>query len=170
MLFKLIQTRANERCHHFGMKLMMNPSEETWNRLQVYEVTPMCQAYYQLFANRSFKNLAEECEEESSRELLLKLLTLVLTKNILDDGEYFRGILTSGQFSELRHNLARICAELRPDAMAITMLFPQPSILFGALGNEDLDGYERFLQNVRTQPENLERAPWWRAVYQFSNP
>jgi len=55
--------------------------------------------------------------------------------------------------------------QLRPDALALTDILPYHNRILGPLGNEDLNGYDRFLNTIMNIPEVRERAGWWKLNY-----
>ena len=70
---------------------------------------------------------------------------IYLKSKILTDGEYFRNWFSQDQFKAFRNDILKLLEELRPDTYAITELFPIPNKFYGPFGNEDLQGYDRFI-------------------------
>ena len=91
---------------------MQNPTEEGWHKLQPYVVSNVSRAYYQLFATKTFKEFFETCEDDSSRKMFEKLYLLTLKTFILEDGGYFRSLLSKSQFNAIKREVAESCSDL----------------------------------------------------------
>jgi len=89
-LLKLISIRACELAHKVGAKLVADFSK--WDEYQHYDIYSMAKAYYENFANQTFRLFINKCSGPT-KDFFHKIHMLNMKCVILDDGEYFREII-----------------------------------------------------------------------------
>lgn len=62
-------------------------------------------------------------------------------------------------------SIIQLCKELRPDAFSLADVIQLPNFMGNALGNEDLDIYNRVISFVKSGKGNVERAHWWKELH-----
>lgn len=162
-MYKLLQKRAKDKAMEGGQELSADPT--SWDRCQPFIVREMTEAYNDLYLALTYKDFLATIEDEKVKAAFIKLHELYLKKKIIGDGDYFREWLSAAQFKQLKTDVLDLCAALRPDALALTMVVPTFNQSLGPFGNEDLQGYDRFLQCVLTEEGSMQNAPWWPKAY-----
>lgn len=108
-------------------------SFDAMNEVQDHLVT-LAHAYVERVVLERFQDAVERCEDDSIRPILEKLCTLYALSRLEADRGWF---LESGYFEgvkakAIRQQVNRLCAELRPDAVALVDAFGIPDKLLGA--------------------------------------
>lgn len=143
-LIKLYMIRAKEKAFECGMGLNGKPASE-FNRQQPFQVREMCESYHQLYLVQAFEKFLRSVKDDKTRAVFEKLHLLYLKSKIIADGEYFRNWLSADQFKQMKVDILDILEQLRPDVYSLTMIIPIPNTHLGPFGNEDLQGYNRYI-------------------------
>lgn len=70
-----------------------------------------------------------------------------------------------GQSALPETSINRLLKDLRKEIIALTDVFPFPNRGYGPLGNEDMQVYERFINNFKVAPGVTERSEFWKLSY-----
>ena len=167
-LVKLFSQRAKDVLAKFCG--FLDTKKATFEQLGIHYIKELAEIYFQNFIIKTFVEfLDEKVTDDKIRAMFERNLVLYMKTKILSEGAYFRKFFDNNQFDQLKEDVTQLLAELRPDAIAITDIFPLANRMLGPFGNEDMQGYDRFLNHVYSQKGVRERADWWQIVYKNSN-
>ena len=164
ILVKLFSQRARDVLAKFCG--FLDSKKATFEELGVHYIKELSQIYFYNFIITAFVEFMDEhVTDDKVRAMFERNLVLFMKTKILAEGAYFRQFFDTSQFDQLKEDVTQLLAELRPDAIAITDMFPIANRMLGPFGNEDLQGYDRFLNHVYSQKGVRERADWGQIVY-----
>jgi len=166
-LIELFSVRANFYVHRASLEMMKDPTKvaEHFDKLQSFELFDMCQGYHDIYLIDSFSKWINTITDSSTRAIYQKFLMVHMHKKILESPLFFTQTLGDDKIDEVKLSLIKSLKELRKDIIPLTDVTPFPNSMTGALGNEDLQIYDRILQHVQATPKVTERADWWKLAY-----
>lgn len=129
------------------MKIMIDFTK--WDRMQPYDIKEMTESYYQLYQAHTFMAEIKKQEDPKVQAVFMRLHEMNIIRQILEKGEYYRTFIDKVKWDGLKQRITDLCAEIRPDAFALTKMIYISNAQLGPLGNEDLQPYKRFLRIVR---------------------
>jgi len=102
---------------------------------------------------------------ESTKSVFDKLLLLHMQNTMLTRGPFFKKVLGTENLHSLKTSINRLLKDLRKEVIALTDVLPFPNRGYGPLGNEDMQVYERFINNFKVAPGVTERSEFWKLSY-----
>jgi acyl-CoA oxidase len=131
---------------------------------QAFELKSMCEAYHEIFGIDTFKKLVDGFKEGATKKVFEQLLLLYMHNRIIENSRFFSSIFDDEAMENIEDLINSELKSLRGEIVKLTLLLPMPNRIYGALGNEDMQVYERFVQHVRSAPKVTERPSWWKLV------
>mmetsp|Transcript_24224 Transcript_24224/g.21513 ORF Transcript_24224/g.21513 Transcript_24224/m.21513 type:complete len:130 (+) Transcript_24224:3-392(+) len=122
----------------------------------------MCRGYHDIYLIESFYKFLSTISDISTKAIFEKLLLVHMYKKILNDPVFFMKIFSVEKFDKVKKVLIKSLKELRKDVIPLTDILPYPNKMLGALGNEDLQIYDRVMQHVRATPKVTQKPDWWK--------
>lgn len=170
-LIEIFSDRANYFVHQATAEMMKDPTKiaQNFEAAQAFEMRDMCQAYHDYYILTSFTKWIDTISDANTKDIFKKFLLVCMHKKIIQDQRYFSHLFEFETLSEIKKSLVQSLKELRKDIISLTDVIPYPNIMMGALGNEDLQIYDRILQHVKATPKVTERASWWKMAYHNSD-
>ena len=117
------------------------------------------QSHVLYFMLNKFKIMCEECTDDDCRTVLTRVCALFGLSDMLN-GQQWAGLLDIEQMELAEEACNRVCAQLRPDAIALTDAWDYPDhTLNSTIGNYDGDVYEQQYLAAVNSPLNEKRVP-----------
>lgn len=147
--------------------MMIDPTKsvEHFNKFQQFELRDMCQGYHDIYLIDTFINWLETIQDSRTKSYFEKLLLVFIHKKIINDKLFFSHTLGEEKLEKAKNAIIKALKEIRKDVVTLTDVVPYPNWMLGALGNEDLQIYDRMLQHVKATPKVSERPSWWKLAY-----
>lgn len=166
-LQEVFAARACAGVHRASAEMMKDPTKvaENFNKYQHFDLRDMCQAYHDIYIIDSFAKFISSVSDSSTKAIFNKMLLSHMHKLILADPVFFNPIIGRETMENVKLSLIKELKELRKDIIPLTDVLPFPNSLRGALGNEDLQIYDRILAHVKATPKVTERPSWWKLTY-----
>lgn len=131
---------------------------------QAFELKSMCESYHEIYGIDTFKKLIDGFKQGATKKVFEQLLLLYMHNRIIENSRFFSSIFDEEAMERIEDLINTELQSLRGEIIKLTLLIPMPNRIFGALGNEDLRVYERFIQHVRSAPHVAERPSWWKLI------
>jgi acyl-CoA oxidase len=169
-LRELFAARACHLVHKASHIMMMDPTKtaENFIKFQQFELRDMCQGYHDIFLIDTFLIWLETINDSRTKTYFEKLLLAFMHKKIINDKLFFTKCLGEDKLEKTKLAIIKELKEIRKDIVTLTDVAPFPNWTMGALGNEDLQIYDRVLQHVKATPKVSERPDWWKLTYSNS--
>nr|AON96598.1 acyl-coenzyme A oxidase 3 peroxisomal [Bicyclus anynana] len=137
------------------------------NDSQSYNAVALSVIYGENYILNHFYKTAISFEDEACKKVLLKLVSLygafLLEKHMAT--LYIGGYFTLDQGLHLREGVLRLCAQVAPEAVALSdTLAPPDFCIKSVLGMSDGEAYKHLQNRVMTYPGAMTRPEWWRDV------
>jgi len=140
-------------------------SEQAFLDLQPFELKDMCEAYHDTYNIESFKTFLQTFKDAKTKNVFSNLLLLHIHVRMMNHGSFFFKVLGEGEMDNLKNRINEELKTLRGEIVRLTSILPFPNRMMGALGNEDMQVYERFIQHFKAAPKVTERPEWWKLSY-----
>jgi hypothetical protein len=166
-LQKLFKARANYLVHKASMLMMAEPDKvaDNFEKYQQFELRDMCQAYHDTYIFDTYMSWLAAIEDKNVHAIYEKLLLLHIQGKIIGDQVFFKPILGVEKIERAKKSIISLLKDIRKDILPLTDTLPFPNKMYGLLGNEDLQLYERILVHIKSSPKVSERPEWWRLAY-----
>ena len=167
-LQKLFQQRASYLTLKAAKALSVDPKkfDLVFAELQPFELRDMCLAYHETYGIDTFIGFLDNFTDAKTKKVFEKLLLVHMQYRILMSPAFFTQAVGSERFETVRPSVGALCKDLRKEMIQLTDVLPFPNTAMGALGNEDLQVYDRYIQHIMTAPKVTERPSWWKMLYQ----
>ena len=166
-LSKLFARRASYLAIKAGTALsqMEGGSDQAFLDLQSFDLRDMCQSYHDTYCIETFKPWLATFTCDATKAVFEKLLLLNMYVKMHDDGKFFVSALGMEAFEGLKKLINKSLKAIRKEIILLTQVLPLPNRAMGALGNEDMQVYDRYLQHIKACKQVTERPEWWKLAY-----
>jgi hypothetical protein len=175
-LFELFSFKANKSVHDSIAKIQIETMREKderlskgeiWEKHLYFSFIPMVKAYCQRYILSSYLVFLERFNDSpKSKEVLTKVGLLHIYNYIIKNEGQFRESISSEQIEELREGSIKLCKDLRPEIVALTMAIPLRDSAFGAIGKSHMQPYAEVMKGVTNTPGCFEKPKQWEYLYQ----
>ncbi|KAI5751838.1 hypothetical protein M8J77_011288 [Diaphorina citri] len=143
------------------------------NFSQVYYARTLSIVYAERFAVKKLLEFAQDTDDVSARNVLTKLAVLYSTWSLEKHlATFYEGgyLINQNSASLLRDAVLYLCAELKPDAVALVdAIAPPDFILNSALGKSDGKLYDNLQAAIYASPDVFARPEWWQEVVDWKS-
>lgn len=166
-LSKLFAQRASYTAIKGGKALaeMEGGSEQTFLDLQAFDLKDMCSAYHDTYTIETYKSFLTTFSCKDTRAVFEQLLLLNMYTKMHNDSRFFVNALGLKEFDNLKKIINKSLKHLRKEIILLTQVLPFPGRGMGALGHEDMQVYDRYLQHIKVCKQASERPSWWKLAY-----
>ena len=166
-LSKLFAQRASYTAIKGGKALaeMEGGSEQTFLDLQAFDLKDMCSAYHDTYTIETYKSFLTTFSCKDTRAVFEHLLLLNMYTKMHNDSRFFVNALGLKEFDNLKKIINKSLKHLRKEIILLTQVLPFPGRGMGALGHEDMQVYDRYLQHIKVCKQASERPSWWKLAY-----
>ncbi|CAI2360392.1 unnamed protein product [Moneuplotes crassus] len=138
--------------------------------LQSFIFKDMSFAYHDNYCLSTFTSFLHTISDTSVHKIFSKLLLLNFYTKMNTNSSFFIPALGRDSYSKLKKLINKSLKSLRKDiplpcVILLTQILPFPERAMGALGHDDLQVYDRYLQYINACKGVTERAEWWRLAY-----
>ncbi|KAI5641646.1 acyl-CoA oxidase domain-containing protein [Phthorimaea operculella] len=145
---------------------------EAKNESQSFNAVTLSVVYGENFILNHFYRTAMEFQDESCRNVLLKLVALygafMLEKHMAT--LYIGGFFQKEQGLVLREGILKLCSEVAPQSVSLAdTLAPPDWCLNSVLGMSDGEAYKHIQSSFMTYPGSMTRPEWWRDVVHWDS-
>ena len=144
---------------------MEEGSAQAFMDLQSFDLRDMCQGYHDTYNIDTFVTFLGTFKDANTRLIFEKLLLLNMYVKMNNDGGFFYGVLGEKEFDSLKTHIHKTLKYLRKEIIELMKVMPIPNRVMGALGNEDLQFYDRYIQHIKAGKQVTERPGWWKLAY-----
>ena len=116
----------------------------------------------------TFNDFLQTITDAKTKAVFEKLLILHISSRISENAKVYVQILDDVKFDELDNQIQDLCQDLRKEVYQLTKVLPCGNKYYGPLGNEDLQFYKRFIQNINQMKGATEKPSWWKFLYENS--
>lgn len=166
-LKELFKARACYLVHKASQMMMSDPSKmaENFNNFQQFVLRDMCQAYHDIYLFETGTAWLDTISDKPTRAVFEKLLLLHIQNKLIKNSVFFQPILGEEKIQKAKISILNLLKDLRKEILSLTDVMPFTNRALGALGNEDLQIYDRVLQHIKTSKGVTERPSWWKLAY-----
>lgn len=175
-LLELLSYKANRSVHDAIAKIQIETMQEKdqrlskgeiWEKHLYFNFIPMVKAYCQRYILSNYLSFLEKFNDSpKSKEVLTKLGLLHIYNYIIKNEGQFRDSISSEQIEELRELSIKLCKDLRPEIVALTIAFPFRDSAYGAIGKSHMQPYTEVMKGVVNTPGCFEKPKQWQYLYQ----
>jgi acyl-CoA oxidase len=163
-LVNLITYKVETLIHKNGARLQMAQDKTTeWDKMLAHHIYPMAFSFYDRFVLVTFIEFLKKFKDDEATYATFERMAIIFAQGvILDDASFYHEILSHDHIIEMKEDLMDQLKLLRPDAVPLTYTFWLKDKMIGALGANDMNGYQRFLNCVENTAGVYERPSEWK--------
>ena len=166
-LIGLIQYKVEVLIHQNGARLQMAEDKfDEWDRMLAHHTYPMIFSYYDRFVLTNYLDFLQKfSSDETTYKVFERMGVIYAQQVIIDDAMFYHEVLTPDDISDIKQDLTNQLAELRVDAIPLTYTLYFRDKMLGPFGANDMNAYQRFINQVQATDGVYQRASEWKYLH-----